>query len=282
MDDKTDSAMLRSSLSRKGFYRRRRGILEHLESGRISLFDAGTHDFLCLNAQSQTGTGSSIPPGVWIGSARKIWLLTRRQETERRIQRSLEKFERMGWIRRWWKKGQRGDYPILIARLAVRDVSGNDYLVNAEETADWRHPVLSPCVVRSGEPSVKRRRRVGEVSGSLQEGKNGRRKEKEASQAQAPPHFAFEGTHLRVSEKQDQLLGEAFPWVDRQREYRKADSWVEANPFRRPKQSSRFLHNWFSKIPIPKSHGDANAEKRQSADISRFDNVGRKAAQPMD
>jgi len=48
-------------------------------------------------------------------------------------------------------------------------------------------------------------------------------------------------------------LGEAFPWVERQAEYRKMESWLEANPLRRPKNASRFAHNWFSKIDAPTS-----------------------------
>lgn len=74
-----------------------------------------------------------------------------------------------------------------------------------------------------------------------------------AQAANQPSPCAFPGTHLKVSQQQDHMLGEAFPWVDRQHEYRKADSWLEANPPRRPKNSSRFLHNWFSKVPAPSS-----------------------------
>ncbi len=70
-----------------------------------------------------------------------------------------------------------------------------------------------------------------------------------------PPTLTFQGTHFTVSSCQDRLLAEAFPWVDRQAEYRKADSWLEANPNRRPKHTGRFLHNWFSKIPSPSNGG---------------------------
>ncbi len=80
---------------------------------------------------------------------------------------------------------------------------------------------------------------------------------------QASP-FAFAGTHLKVTSRQDHLLGEAFPWVDRQAEYRKCDSWLESNPSRRPRNTGRFLHNWFSKIPSPSLDGKgvSRAEQR--------------------
>jgi len=52
-------------------------------------------------------------------------------------------------------------------------------------------------------------------------------------------------------------LSEAFPWVERQAEYRKMESWLEANPLRRPRNTSRFAHNWFSKIDAPTSSSAA-------------------------
>jgi hypothetical protein len=79
-----------------------------------------------------------------------------------------------------------------------------------------------------------------------------------APPAQAKPRpspSAFSGSHLVVSEKQDAILGTAFPWVDRPAEYRLADSWLEANPERRPKKTAPFLHNWFHKIQAPSAHG---------------------------
>ncbi len=265
-----------------GFYRRRRGILEHMEASRITLFDAGLHDFLCLNAQSRVGTGSSLPPGIWFGSARKIWLLTGRQGSEKQIRRSLKKLEGLEWIKRWCKQGRRGDYPILLVRFLVRDLSGKDFVVNAEGTTDWRHPVLVPCGEGDRELSVKRPGTVREVSGFIQERKSNRKEEKEAAQAQAPSRFIFEGAHLKVTQQQDRLLGEAFPWANRLGEYKKADSWLEANPTKRPRSPGRFLHNWFSRIPIPKANGGADARTRRAADLSRFDAVGRKAAGAMD
>ena len=105
----------------KSFYRRRLAVLEHLKAGVITIFDDGLHDIMCMKAQHQVGNGSAIPPGVWIGSARSLWLLSLRQDEERKIRRSLEKLERLGWIKRWMEQGRNGDYPILIARLVVRD-----------------------------------------------------------------------------------------------------------------------------------------------------------------
>jgi hypothetical protein len=50
-----------------GFYKRRRGILEHLEAGRISLLDLAVHDYLNLKANLAMAFPSlrvfaSLPP----------------------------------------------------------------------------------------------------------------------------------------------------------------------------------------------------------------------------
>ena len=154
-----------------GWYARRRGAGDHLATGRISLFDDGVHDFLCMNAQSRIDPSSHVPPGIWIGSAKKIWFLTARQDTERSIQRSLQKLERIGWIKRWMKFGQRGDYPILISKFVVQDLSLTRFIVNAASTIDWQRPILEPVEVLSGKcrgavapPTITDTRSAGETS----------------------------------------------------------------------------------------------------------------------
>src|SRR5690242_1881473 len=74
-----------------GWYPRRRGILEHLESGLISLLDSAVHDLLCLTCDHRTGLAWS--------SAKKIQLLAPRDLNERAVRRSLENLERLGWIK---------------------------------------------------------------------------------------------------------------------------------------------------------------------------------------
>jgi hypothetical protein len=88
--------------------------------------------------------------------------------------------------------------------------------------------------------------------------------EKKKSAPATPSHFVYENALLKVTEKQDAILGEAFPWVDREREYRFITSWLEANPNRRPKKASRFLHNWFARIPAPNVHGKTNAAEERT------------------
>jgi len=142
-----------------GWYPRRRGILEHLENGTISLLDSAVHDFLCLTCDHKTGLAWS--------SAKKIQLLAPVDLNERAVRRSLEKLAELGWIKRWVQKGKRGNYPILIARFyvkcfgilppsSVRDVSVIPsakpsanmsvkwWKVNADRTTDWRNIQYDP------------------------------------------------------------------------------------------------------------------------------------------
>jgi len=77
-----------------------------------------------------------------------------------------------------------------------------------------------------------------------------------------PSQLHFSGLHLVVTERQDGALAAAFPWVDRAQEYAKADSWLEANPRRRPRKCLQFVHNWFSRISTPTKGGPNRAEQR--------------------
>lgn len=90
-----------------------------------------------------------------------------------------------------------------------------------------------------------------------------------APYAKPPSPLVFRGIHLQLTERQDKLLGNAFPWVDRPDEYRKMDSWLEANPQNRPKKHSQFAHNWFNRIHSPGgSSGQLNrAEKRTKGNL---------------
>ncbi len=269
---------------RLGWYARRRGILEHLERGAISLLDSAIHDFLCLIADHRTGV-------AW-ASAEKIRALCPVDISLKAIQRSLAKLESLRWIKRFRTHGKKGNYPIVIGRYFVRDSSLKWWAVNLDRTSDFRNvhfdPVTDPSFVKdwartssdtgSGtelgtddgselSPEVEV---SGEISeGRIQEGVGEGAPENGAPAAQdepRPSRFAFSGPHFVVSVRQDQSLADAFPWVDRQSEYKKASSWLEANPGRRPKKnSSRFLHNWFARIPAPSNgaRGGLNrAEKR--------------------
>lgn len=119
-----------------GWYARRRGILQHLDEGTISLLDLAVHDFLCLIADHRTGV-------AWV-SSEKIFALCPSEINSRTIRRSLAKMEKLGWLKRFRVRGRRGNYPVVIARYFVREVSGNWMSVNVERTTDWRDVKFDP------------------------------------------------------------------------------------------------------------------------------------------
>lgn len=144
-----------------GFYKRRRGIVEHVEAGLIDLVELGIHDYLNLKANLVIGNGWAYPAGVCVTSAVALHSLCGRI-SERSVQRILEKLERIGWIKTkpWQTRGKPGNYVVLICRASVHDQSGNEYRVNGEATTDWRHPVYEPV----GEMTGNRPGTVGDVS----------------------------------------------------------------------------------------------------------------------
>ena len=89
-------------MSDQGFYRRRRGIYEHLEIGDIDLLDLGLHDWLCGHARALMNSGK-YPAGVWIGNAEVIYEKTGKQTFHKvcKIRRRLAKLEKLKYIRRF-------------------------------------------------------------------------------------------------------------------------------------------------------------------------------------
>ena len=91
-------------------------------------------------------------------------------------------------------------------------------------------------------------------------------KEKQEAQQQAaqapgePSRFAFACQYFQVSERLDADMATAFPWVDRQGEYRRMQAWCGANPTRAPRrQHGRFVHNWLAKCQPPKGTSDGKS-----------------------
>src|SRR5205814_10073630 len=88
----------------------------------------------------------------------------------RTIQRCLAHLEEIGWLKTFRAPNERGNYPSLICRASVHDLSGNEYRINADATTDWKHPVYEPVAQLSPETSnavlkVARLREVREENG---------------------------------------------------------------------------------------------------------------------
>jgi hypothetical protein len=227
-----------------GFLQLRRGIFEHVRDGRLSITGALAFIYVCSEADTRTG--------IWKGCAKS--LSGELGIPERTARDVLEKMEHGDYIRRFAIPGRHVCYPILIHKYPISQGEHNGEQLNALESVSPAELSYFPR-----EHSVERNGEHGVEHGAAQrilETRNKRLEKKK--EAPAVPSLSFSGLHFSITEKQDALLGEAFPWIDRPVEYRKVDSWLEANPERRPKKSSRFLHNWFSRIAQPKEGTNGN------------------------
>jgi len=58
----------------------------------------------------------------------------------------------------------------------------------------------------------------------------------------------YHGEFLLISELQHEWLATRFPEVDLYSNYREMDSWLAANPRRRPKRNmDAFIHRWLAR-----------------------------------
>lgn len=221
-----------------GFSQLRRGIWEHVRDGRLSLQDVAVHQYIASQADTRTG--------IWNGSAGA--LAGELCISARIARRFIERLTRGGYIRRFPVPGRHVCYPMLVHKFLITDGEHKGEQLNALAST-------SPADLAyfSGEHmSEQRGEHMGEQLSSQKRIKtlDLRLETKEGAPASPSPSFA--GQHLSVSQRQDSILGESFPWVDRRIEYQKAEKWLDENPGRRPRSVSRFLRKWFARIDRPK------------------------------
>jgi hypothetical protein len=207
--------------------------------------------YICSEADTRTG--------IWKGSAKS--LSGELGIPERTARDVLEKMEHGDYIRRFALPGRHACYPILVHKFQITGGEHNGEQLNAMESTSPAGLAYFSCE-QDDEHSVEHgaaQRRI--------ENREQRKRKKQKSAPATPSPSVFTGVHFSVTQKQHLLLGEAFPWVDRTSEYLKADSWLEANPGRRPQRASRFLHNWFSRISQPKE-GSNHGGKQSPSDLA--------------
>ena len=162
----------------------------------------------------------------------------------------LEKTDRVRIVRRPLLSGEDG--------IIVEVVNWQKWQSESQRVRKYRRYVTTEERIAVHPSSVKVGRTDVEEEGEVEVEGDKKKKHAQAS----PSRFAFENNLLKVSTQQDKTLGEAFPWVNRGHEYRYITSWLEANPSRRPRNASRFLHNWFAKISVPTKEKPSGAEER--------------------
>lgn len=224
-----------------GFAPIRRGLWEHVRDGRMSVTEALAFIYICSQADTRTG--------IWKGCAKALsGELGIPDRTARDV---LEKMEHGDYIRRFAVPGSHLCYPILVHKFIITQGEHNGEQLDALNCTNEN--TLSYIEEKSREQSVEQHGEHGvEHSAAQRRQENRDKRQEKKKEAPATPSLSFTGQHFSVTTKQDALLGEAFPWIDRPAEYKKADSWLEANPAKQPKKANRFLHNWFARILQPK------------------------------
>ena len=112
----------------------RRGILRHLEEGLISGMEFSIYMAMLIGADKANG--------AWRGSAAK--LAEKYHYAENTAYHVLQLLEKKGYIKRLWKKGQKGNYWIVINRYPITFGPFEGRLVDAAGTTDHQKPALIP------------------------------------------------------------------------------------------------------------------------------------------
>lgn len=127
------------------FVKIRRGILQHLLEHKMSTNQFTVFQLIVLLADASTG--------VWWGDAPVITTYLT-DLSLKSAQNALASLEAKGYIKRFRQQGSRSTYPILVNKyeITVGGVKGfltdgsevglKGYLTNAEQTVDWRNPVV--------------------------------------------------------------------------------------------------------------------------------------------
>ena len=120
-----------------GFVKIRRGILDHLLSGLISIFEFGIYVILHLQADYRTG--------VWTGSAPRLRAAGPRGARMRDLQRALHRLGEIGFIRIFRTPGKRGNYHVLIHKFESTDTALSGKRLNAFKSSSWEQLVFEVC-----------------------------------------------------------------------------------------------------------------------------------------
>jgi len=119
----------------ESFVKSRRGILQHLKEHRLNTSQFAVFQLLVLLADKATGV-------VWIDAPLIISQYFHDMPLKT-AQASLAALKRKGYIKSFQQQGSRSTYPVLVNKyeITVGELKGG--LTNAEQTVDWRRPVIS-------------------------------------------------------------------------------------------------------------------------------------------
>jgi hypothetical protein len=99
----------------------------------MSLCEFGIYAVIHIQADYRTG--------IWSGSAPRILATAPRGASLRQIQRALERFEELGYLKSFRVQGARGNTPYLIDKFTVRSGALKGQRLNAAKSESWQRPV---------------------------------------------------------------------------------------------------------------------------------------------
>lgn len=117
----------------------RRGIVEHIETGKMTCMEYACYNLMILLANSSNGVwmGSSVALAAKFGAG---------DITQRAAKRILASLECKKYIHRALKvQGAKGNFPVFIDKYLITSGDLTGRYVNAAESTDINHPVCYPC-----------------------------------------------------------------------------------------------------------------------------------------
>lgn len=165
-----------------GYVQKRRGVLDHLQDGRLTLAEYGAYDAMILLADKASG--------VWNGSARALAAICGAGDiSERKARHILESLERKGHVKRFPVPRSHRNYPVFVNRYKVSTGAHSGKSLNAAATTDWRFPVYDDCP----QPGAQVGAQIGAETAPIQE------RERDKRRKTTPPAPAKEPSPVGAS-----------------------------------------------------------------------------------
>jgi hypothetical protein len=135
----------------ESFVKSRRGILQHIEEGKLGTTDFAIFELLLLLADKANGS-------CWVSSKVIAAKFGRGDCSERQAKAALHRLKEEGYIHSFREQGSKGSYPILIDKYEITFGDLRGRRVIAEQSVNWRQPVTEPCPDRApdGVPDTDR------------------------------------------------------------------------------------------------------------------------------
>lgn len=191
-------------LTFNGYVPIRRGLIEHLQLGRMTPQETLVYVILLIWADHRTGIATTNAAG--------IVFLSGHQLNQSVVQKKLASLERKGYIKRpFFVQGQRGDQRIFIGKYVVTDGVLKGRVLTFAKTTDWENPVYEDVTETATEGATETASDRADVRAGVRADSNKKlrteneevRKKKLSGSAEANPVHQSSIDRLSV-EKQEQ------------------------------------------------------------------------------